>query len=274
MATVGKNECVYNYFAQKPCPDTKRRWEEFSELVDLPVDETSAVAFQAYMQNDKALGDRLVAVARGLPDPGGSSVFELQGEVQRLNPGQYQRGSKEPCNLNPSGAKPCPEIISMFKAFTERHGLDQDRRSASMFEAYAQGDYQKADVLYAVAKNLPVPSYGYIATGIARDVAALDLARYQHNISEPCDLNPYGPKPCLEIVKVWRQFAERYGLEDNQANARIFATYGEGEMRTADQLFAQAKGVSLEQLLEASGVPTSGLVIEVYPTPNPVHRPS
>lgn len=267
LPTVGKTECVYNYFAPKPCPDAKRRWEEFAALNDLPVDQSSAAAFQAFMQNDKALGDRLVAVARGLPDPGGRSVFDLQAEVQRLNPGQYQKSGKEPCGLNPYGVKPCPEIGRVFQEFAERHGLDTDRRSGRMFEAYSKGDYKQADVLYAVAKNLPVPKYGHVPTGIASDVQGLNLARYQDNRSKGCDLNPYGPKPCLEIISVWREFAERYDLADNQANARIFAAYGEGEMKRADQLFAQAKGVSMEQLLEAAGQPTPGLVIEVYPSP-------
>ena len=67
------------------------------------------------------------------------------------------------------------------------------------------------------------------------------------------------------MVSLWRDFAARYALDDRAEHARIFQAYAEGDYRAADQLFAQAKGVSLEQFLEASGVPTEGLVIEVYP---------
>ena len=133
-----------------------------------------------------------------------------------------------------------------------------------MLKSYADGDFRRADVIYALAKGLDVPAYGYIPSGLAADVATLNLGRYQ-NPSNPCDLTHYGPRPCLEVISLWRDFAGRYGLGDSAENARVFQAYAEGDYRAADQLFAQAKSVSLEQLLEASGVPTEGLVIEVYP---------
>ena len=82
---------------------------------------------------------------------------------------------------------------------------------------------------------------------------------------EPCDLSPYGVRPCPETPRLWREFAATYELEDSAAGARIFAAYAEGSFRRGDQLLAAAKGVSLEQLQEAAGIPRTGLVIEVYP---------
>jgi hypothetical protein len=256
--------CVYNYYAARPCLDTLRRWQDFTDFHGLEMSPETAVIFQAYKHNDVATGDRLMARARGLPAPGGDSVFGLQQEVTALKLGRFQRSLKNPCDLNPYGTRPCPEIFKHYRDFIARHELPDDKRSAAMLEAYSSGDFRRADVIYAMAKGLDVPAYGYIPTGLAREVAALNLSRFQ-NFNNPCDLSPYAPRPCIEVLQEWRDFAGRYALEDNADNARIFAAYAEGDYRVADQLFAQAKGVSLEQLHEAAGVPTKGLVIEVYP---------
>jgi len=173
---------------------------------------------------------------------------------------------ERPCDLNPFGPRPCPQIARLFQDFAARHGLALDRRTGNMFEAYANGDFRKADVIYALAMGLPVPAYGYIPTGIAEDTAiAALLSRPQPTTRIECENNPYRTRPCPGAIRAWREFAERYGLEDNAGNAQIFQAYTEGEFREADQLFAQAKGISIEQLHEAAGVPSKGLVIEVYP---------
>ncbi len=259
--------CVYNYYAARPCIDTVSRWREFTGLHDLPLDEESAAIFQAYRQHEKGTGDRLMARALGLPEPSGSSVFGLQAEITALDLTQYQRNAKVPCDLNPYDPHPCLEILEVFQEFAARHGLPADRRSAAMLEAYAEQDYRRADVVYALAKGLPVPAYGYVPTGIAGEVAARwrELDNMQNGRKIACGYNPHGARPCPEVIPLWREFADRYGLDDDAANASIFEAYAEGNYRRADQMFAQVKGVSLEQLLEASGVPTQGLVIEVYP---------
>jgi hypothetical protein len=241
-----------------------RRWREFTAFHDLEMTPETAAIFQAYKHHDVETGNRLMARARGLPVPSGESVFGLQSEVSAMSLGRFQRNPDNPCDLNPYGTRPCPEIFKVYRAFLERHGLPDDQRSAAMLKSYADGDFRRADVIYALAKGLDVPAYGYIPSGLAADVASLNLGRFQ-NPRNPCDLTPYGPRPCLEVVSLWRDFAERYGLADSDQHARVFQAYAEGDYRAADQLFAQAKGVSLEQFLEASGVPTKGLVIEVYP---------
>ena len=259
-------DCVPNYYAPNPCLDTVRRWTEFSEFHGLPMNPESAAIFQAYAQNDTVTGNRMMAQAKGLPDPTGESAFTLQDQITAMNLGQYQDNPENPCDLNPFGPRPCAEILRKFEAFARQHGLAVNRSTAAMFEAYAYGNFVKADTLYAVAKGLDVPSYGYAPTGIARDMAFAAL-RQRPVGSEmgDCSQNPYAAKPCPESVEAWRTFAARYQLEDNAANARLFEAYAEGDLRKGDRLFAQAKGVSLDTLLEASGVPPKDLTIEVYP---------
>lgn len=266
LADSTERGCIYNYYSHRPCIDTIRKWREFAEFNDLELNPQSAQIFQAYKHDQFTTGDRLLARARGLPDPTGETVFGLQSEITALNLRQYQLNDERPCDLNPFGPKPCPQIARLFRDFAARHGLKLDRRTGNMFEAYANGDFRKADVIYALAKNLPVPAYGYIPTGIADDTAiAALLARPTPTTKIECENNPYRTRPCPGALRAWQEFAERYGLEDNAGNAQIFQAYTEGEFREADQLFAQAKGVSIEQLHEAAGVPSKGLVIEVYP---------
>lgn len=270
--SYGAGRCIHNYYAPNPCIGVIRAWIDFADLHGLALGPESAKIYQAYKQNSLAIGDRLLARARGLPEPGGESVFDLQAAFNRLDLGRYQRNAETGCDLNPYGPKPCPEILEHFQTFAEKHGLPLSPDTATMFEAYAQGNFQKADVIYALAKGFAVPAYGYIPTGPAREVAALRmrLDQISGTRKEPCSHNPYVPagaryKPCAEVLKLWRDFAARYQLADNAESARIFARYAEGEFRDGDQLLASAKGVSLEQLLDAAGVPREGLVIEVYP---------
>ncbi len=258
--------CIDNYYAPTPCPGTLRRWSEFAEFHGLPMTPETAAVFQAYRQHDVTTGDRLLARARGEPDPTGESVFPLQAEIQALDPRRYEGPPDNPCSIDPYGPRPCVELLPKFKEFAERHGLPPNRATGKMFEAYAFNDFPKADTLYALAKNLPVPKYGYVSTGIGRDAALAGMRMPQDGEAGGCSFNPYDPKPCLESLQAWRDFAARYELEDNAANASIFAAYAEGDLKAGDRLFASAKGVALDQLLEASGLAPKGLVIEVYPS--------
>jgi hypothetical protein len=118
--------CIYNYYAARPCLDTVRRWREFTEFHDLEMTPETATIFQAYKHHDVETGNRMMARARGLPVPSGESVFGLQSEVSAMSLGRFQRNPKNPCDLNPYGTRPCPEIFKVYRAFLERHGLPDD----------------------------------------------------------------------------------------------------------------------------------------------------
>ena len=262
-----ENTCIFNYYSPRPCLDVKRKWGEFAALHDLPLNEESAAILQAYKQLDYARGDRLMAGAKGLALPQETSVFSLQAEVDGMNLARHG-GESGACTWDPYGANPCPNALSVFRAFAARHGLAPDARSARLFEAYTRGDFETGDVIYALAKNLEVPAYGHIPSAAARELAGRwpELTRMATAGEEGgCEIDPHAPRPCAGTVPLWRDFAARYELDDTPENTRIFTAYAAGNLEAGDRFLADAKGVSLEQLLEASGVPSRDLTIEVYP---------
>ena len=261
----GHDACVYNYYSPRPCLDVMRKWSEFANLHDLPMDQESAAILQAYKQLDYDRGDELMATVKGLARPVETSVFDLQNEVTTMNlPGTARETD---CAWNPYAPKPCPEALRVFRAFAARHGLEPDAASANMFEAYSRGNFKKADVIYALAKNLDVPAYGHIPTVAARDLASHwpEMNRMALYGGVECEMNPHSQKPCAGVVPLWREFAARYGLEDIPDNGRIFQAYQEGDFEKGDTHLAKAFGVPLETLLEAAGIPSRNLTIEVYP---------
>lgn len=258
-------DCSPNYFSHRPCPDTARRWTEFSQLYGLPLDRSSATIFQAFAEHDFRTGERLLAEALGEPPDAVRSVFPLQAEVEALNLSRYQRNLESPCDLNSYGSRPCPEIEGVFRSFARRHGLPEGPAAAQMFAAYAAGDFRSGDALYALARDLPRPRYEQPTTGIGREAARAGLRPAAAGEAGDCALNPFATRPCLGALVAWQDFRERYRLPDELESARIFEAYAEGDFKSGDALFAEAKGVSVAQLLEAAGVPADRLVIEVYP---------
>lgn len=258
-------ECVPNYYAPNPCLDTIQRWTDFSRIYGLPLDRSSAAIFQSFAQDDFRTGDRLLAAALGEPAPVVESAFALQDEVDALNLSRFQQNLESPCDLSPSGPKPCPQIEGVYRAFAQRHGLPEGPASAQMFAAYARGDFRSGDTLYALAMNLPRPTYDEPTTGIGRDAALAGLRPGGPGETGECSLNPHATRPCLSSVEAWQAFRARYRLPDTLESARIFEAYAEGDFSEGDELFAEAKGVSVVQLLEAAGVEPDRLIIEVYP---------
>ncbi|MEM7170087.1 MAG: hypothetical protein AAF530_07940, partial [Pseudomonadota bacterium] len=240
------DKCTHNYFDPHPCLDTHRIWKEFVEFHDFEQTRESAAIFQAYKEHNVGEGDRLMARARGLPDPAGKSAFGLLDDVRALNLDMYRGRQEAPCGFNIFLDRPCPGAKELFEAFLEKHGLEPNLRTASMFAAYAEGDFRTADTQYAMEKGLPVPAYGYQPTGVARDVAGMGL-NPRITREQACSYNPYAALPCLDSKAQWLDFAARYGLEDSRENAEIFQAYTEGTYKVADQLLAQAKGVTHEQ---------------------------
>ena len=258
--------CVYNIYATKPCVDAKRLLNEFAKVHGLQVSPDTAAILQAYKHHDKSVGDRLMARARGLPAPASTSAFALHDEVRIMNLGGTLVGTEVGCDLDPYGARPCPDVLKRFNSFVARHGLPNNRRIANMFKSYAQGDFQTADAIYARSKGLPVPAYAYRASALSDEIASAGLSDINKGAeTDPCSHNPYAIRPCLDSARQWSEFAARYQLADTVENARIFQSYAEGDDRKGDQLFASAKGVTLEQFLAAAGVPTERFVVEIYP---------
>ncbi len=263
-ADVGRG-CTENYYAPNPCVGTARRWAEFAEIYGLPLDRESATIYQAFSQDDRRAGERMLAAALGEAPPETRSVYPLQAEVDALNLSRYQQNLESPCDLDVYGPKPCPQIEQVYRDFARRQGLPDSPATAQMFAAYATGDFRRGDTLYALANDLEPPDYETPTAGIGRDVARAGLVAETGGESGGCTLNPYATRPCLSSVSAWERFRERYRLEDTARNARIFEAYAQGDFEAGDQLFAEAKNVTTAELLEAAGVDPGRLVIEVYP---------
>lgn len=261
--------CVDNYFSNRPCLDTVKRWTDFTEIYGLPKDRESAAIFQAFAQADTRTGERLLASALGEPPPVTESIYPMQAEVDALNLSRYQRDMGNPCDLDAHGIRPCPEVRHVYRAFIQRHGLPDAPATAGMFAAYAAGDFRRGDTLYAVAKDLPRPNYEDPTTAIGRDVALAGLRAPAGAEGGGCQLNPYDARPCPQAIQAWQRFRESYQLSDSIESARIFEAYTSGDFTAGDQLFAEAKGVSVVELLKAAGVPSDRLIIEVYPGQRP-----
>ena len=47
-----------------------------------------------------------------------------------------------------------------------------------------------------------------------------------------------------------RNFAKKYGLEANRAAGKLMQAYADGDLRRGDRLYASAKGISVDTLLD------------------------
>lgn len=152
-----RRECEFNHFSPIPCPGVLKLWREFAERHDLALDPLSAGIFQAFVERDFKRGDRLYAVAKGLPIPGyrgpGESVLAMR---QRLFQIQSFRSSKGGCVFNHFDPNPCPQTLLLWRQFAEKNGFELNLASADIFEAYAGGNYRRGDRLYARATGVPV----------------------------------------------------------------------------------------------------------------------
>lgn len=259
-------DCVWSYYSPKPCPGVLREWEAFTEAHDLPMSPATARIFEGYKHNDTRRADRLLARLRGEPAGRETSAFGAQREVAAMNLRRLATGRETDCSIDPFAPNPCQEVVAAYRRFTDTHGLGRDRRTGQMFADYVRGDFQRADVVFALETGREVPDYGYRPTAIAADAGRYDLAdRDTATEAGGCSPNPYDPKPCPDAPRAWRDFAERYALADTAEHARVFEAYVEGRFEEGDRRLAAAKNVSLEQLQTAAGLAPTELVIEVYP---------
>jgi len=270
-------KCRPHRYAFFPCFEMFPLWEAFIARHELPENRESADMFEAYIDRDYRLGDRLYAEAKGyeLPPYGGyegpgTELADLQLQQDKRCP-----ACQEKCSLNPYSDYPCMHVISIWRDFAEKYGLPLDRKSGEIFEAYAEHDFKRGDRLYTsttgrstmLGDEEPHSQIGDEANqfgygGIDRRCPACQ---------EKCTYNYFADYPCVWAIQPWRDFAAKHGLPLDETSADIFQAYVERRFVEGDKLFAAEKGMTVEELLESTGITRSKpkepgrLLIDIYP---------
>lgn len=259
--------CRNDVYSQNPCPEVIGVWYAFTDRHGLPRNQTTADMLRAYIEQDYEVADRLYAGIKGYTLPGeanrGPSAARAvrRHNIERALPGDVS------CNNDILSAKPCPAAIKAWNEFAAEHGLTLNRQTASMFEAYIEGDTRQADRLFAEAtQQKPKQPHNELLAS----AKAYGVKRQPGTEVGECQNNYYANMPCLEAVQAWRLFAEEHGLELNRQSADMFEAYVEEDPVLGDKLYAAAKGISVAELLEKRGHkidrPTGDpLYVPIYP---------
>ena len=247
-----KFDCEHNYFAANPCFESITLWREFADRHDLERDWTSARIFQYYIRRDYRLADKLFARAKGyeLPPHGGYEGPGLDVLAFKLQPDSNQ---KHGCQNNPYADNPCRGFTEAWQAFAKKHNLPLNRRGAAIFQAYANGDFVRGDRLYAALTGEHT-QYEVVHSGIANEILARNMG-LAHDERDACDVNPFDTNPCIGAARLLREFAKKHGLKANRKTGKLMAAYADGEFERGDQLYASAKGITVDELLDQHNVP-------------------
>jgi hypothetical protein len=181
---------------------------------------------------------------------------ELMGPVTRLRIiGSIP--SDTACTRGIADPKPCPDLQAALDQIIQENGLPATPQTITMLQAYAEGDWMKADRLYAAAKGYELPDHlkEKAADSLAREVAAFGV-RGEVRDDVSCKNDVFAPKPCPEAVRAFKQFARENGLPETRSTAQMFYAYVEGDKETGDELYAFLSG-------KTAGQPRNELLAEV-----------
>jgi hypothetical protein len=246
------NGCVHNYFSWNPCLKSIKFWRAFAARHGLAEDHVSAKIFEAYVRRDYRLADKLYARVKGyeLPPHGGYEGPGLEVLAFNLPP---ENNREQGCENNPYGGHPCEGIAEAWEAFAAKHGLPRNRMGATVFQAYVNGDFVKGDRLYASLTGTHT-QYEIVHSGIGDEILALGIG-ISTTERDACDIDPYGFNPCNGAIRILREFAARHGMEVNRETAKLMSAYADGDYERGDTLYASAKGITVDQLLDQRQVP-------------------
>ena len=240
--------CQHNYFGDNPCLSSVALWRAFADGNGLKRNQTSARIFQAYVNRDYRLGDRLYATAMGyeLPPYGG---YEGPGQDIMALGLQPDSDRKSACQNDPLSSNVCKDVKRLWIRFAEKHGLTLNRRSAAIFQAYANGDFVRGDRLYADATGRRV-FYERVYSNLSQE-AREAMWEANRTIGEArCEPNYFADNPCMRAVSMWKAFAKKHGLKLDRKSAAIFQAYAEGEYEQGDTLYAAEKNITVAELID------------------------
>ncbi len=239
--------CAHNYYGQNPCLSSISLWRDFADRHQLKRDRVSAKIFQAYIRRDYRLGDRLYARMKGyeLPPHGGYEGPGLEVLAFDLDPDSNQEHG---CENNLFSDFPCKQSAQAWETFSKKHGLPQNREGGAVFQAYINGDFVRGDRLYASLTGRRT-QFEIVHSGIGNEVMALNMG-VSTSERDACDIDPFGFNPCNGATRVLRNFAKKYGLEANRTAGKLLQAYANGDLERGDRLYASAKGIAVDMLLD------------------------
>lgn len=261
--------CVNDVYAQNPCPGVVSAWYEFTEKHDLPRTQQTSQMLRAYLNRDYKTADRLYALTKGYSLPEEKLAPDSVSASVRKYGVPRSDGRDTACSNDVLAPKPCPKAVRAWRLFAEEHGLELNRQTAKMFDAYIEGREGEGDELYATAKQT---WDGPPRNEIHAEVLSYGVRRRPGLEVGECENNYYAAFPCLDAVRAWRQFADKHGLELNKQTANLFEAYVEGDPVSGDKLYASAKGITVAELLEKRGYKVdpvssgSRLYVPIYPS--------
>lgn len=271
LQTTSSNagDCQNNYYGMNPCPGIIRHWREFATKFGLEDNRQNAAIFEAYINKEYRKADRLYAGAMGFSMPPDSEYWGVGKEIAALGIKPEEMYQKD-CSNDPNAPNPCPGILRHWRTFLKKHGLKEDRRSAQIFQAYAQRNYRKGDRLYAAATGRSVFFTKKPHSGIGSEVATLGLGQLAQGREQDCEPNYFAPNPCPTAVRHWKAFAAKHGLALDLRSAEIFQAYVKRDFTRADRMYAAAKRMSVDQLLQSRGVTPPAQQTEPRPLVVPI----
>ena len=253
IANDGRDaSCFHNYYSWNPCTRSIGLWREFADRHGLAQDRISAQIFESYVRRDYRRADDLYAKAKGyeLPPHGGYEGPGLEVLAFELQPDSSQERG---CENNPYSEFPCRQAQEAWEAFAAKHGLPLNRQGGAVFQAYVNGDFVKGDRLYAALTGKHT-QYEIVHSGIGSEILALGIG-VSTSERDACDVDPFAFNPCNGALRILREFAAKHGLEVSRDTGKLLAQYADGEYERADKLYASAKGITVDELLEQRNVP-------------------
>ncbi len=151
-----ESACQNDPFSSNACRGVVRLWKAFAKKHGLPENRGSAAIFQAYVNGDFVTADRLYAGMTGRRVFYERVYSNIGREAREAGWEAGRRIGEAGCQPNYFADNPCKSTVRAWKKFAKKNNLKLDRKSAAMFQAYAEGDYERGDELYAVEKNVSV----------------------------------------------------------------------------------------------------------------------
>ncbi len=146
--------CSNDPLSAKPCPGAVTAWKRFAKEHGLALNQQTARMFEHYVEGRTQKADKLYASAAKVQEK--PPANELEAEVRTF--GVKRRSGLEvgECSNNYYAINPCLEAVQAWRQFARKHGLELNRQSADLFEAYVEGDPVTGDKLYAAAKGISI----------------------------------------------------------------------------------------------------------------------